>query len=79
MNTQSYSIALSLAALACEIDYQQNIPNKSVHVEALHAMAKEIAGDRVLEIYPKFDEDEQCQCKVTNLDGLCVDCGKVFA
>lgn len=78
MNTQSYSIALSLAALACEIDYQQNIPNKSVHVETLHAMAKKIAGDRALEIYPNFD-DEPCQCRVTNLDGLCVDCGKVFA
>jgi hypothetical protein len=53
----NYSIALSLAALAAEIDWQQEIPNKAAHVETLHAMAKEFAGDRASEIYPSFDED----------------------
>lgn len=77
MNTQRHSIALSLAALAVEIDYLHEMPNKSAHVETLHAMAKEFAGDRASEIYPNFDDE--CGCKVTNLDGLCVECGKVFA
>lgn len=48
-----FATALSLQALALEIDWQHGIPNKAAHVETLHAMAREIAGDRATVIYPE--------------------------
>jgi hypothetical protein len=47
-----FAIADSLAAIACEIDWNHGIPNKTVHVATLHAMAREISGSRVEELYP---------------------------
>ena len=48
----NFDLAVSLAAIACEIDWNDGIPNKAAHVATLHAMAREILGSRVEELYP---------------------------
>ena len=55
--TSAFAIALSLSALIIELDWNNDIPNKSEHVKALQGIVKEIAGDRASEIYPEGDMD----------------------
>lgn len=51
-----FAIAASLAAIAREIDWNHDIPNKTEYVATLHAMARKISGDKAGELYPDDDE-----------------------
>jgi hypothetical protein len=51
-----FAIAVCLAGIAREIDWNHDIPNKITHVEALHAMARKILGDQAEELYSNDEE-----------------------
>ena len=53
----NWDIAVSLSAIAREIDWNHDVTNKTAHVATLHAMAREIAGDYAEELYPNDEVD----------------------